>query len=49
MVLTEISYACVKELPRFYNLLIKTLPHGECMMKQLEKFMGTFEGILDLA
>lgn len=48
-VLTEISYACVKELPRFYNLLIKTLPHGECMMKQLEKIQTTLDGILDLA
>ena len=47
--LTEISYACVKELPRFYDLLIKTLPHGECMMEQLEKIQTTLDGILDLA
>lgn len=47
-VLTEISYACVKESPKFYNSLIKTLSHGECMMKQLEKFIAMFDGILDL-
>lgn len=45
-ILTEISYACVRESPKFYNQLIKTLPHGECMMEQIELFNDTLNRII---
>lgn len=47
--LTEVSYACVKELPEFYSSLISTLPYGECAMTKLGQLIDDFSDIFDLA
>jgi hypothetical protein len=48
-ILTEVSYACVKDIPEFYSSLISTLPYGESAIEQLGQLLDIFYDIFDIA